>query len=91
MLMDLSNPDKKDVIDNNCQNILTAVPHLPKFPHNLLSLASGPNFNIKTIFPCMEISIIKIRLSWDYRLCNGNPYIGKIASLYWDGPPDAFT
>ena len=35
--------------------------------------------NIKTVFPGMEISMMKIRLLWD-------PYTHKTASLHWDAP-----
>ena len=35
----------------------------------------GPHLNIKTVFPGMEISIIKLRtVLWPSYLYNGNPY-----------------
>ena len=40
----------------------------------------GTRLNIKTVFPCMVISIVKIRRSWDC-LYNGNSYTGKTTSL----------
>ena len=42
----------------------------------------GPRLNIKKVFSNLEISIMKIRLSYFYI---GNIYAGKIASSYWDG------
>ena len=40
----------------------------------------GPRFNIKTIFPGIEIEMV-MRQSYLY----GNSYTDKTASLYWDG------
>ena len=43
----------------------------------------GPCLNIKTIFPGMEITMIKKKRSYLY---NGDSYTGKTASLYWIDP-----
>ena len=50
----------------------------------MVSEASGPCLNIKTIFPCMEISIKKIRWSCPY---NGNPYTDKTTFFYIETAP----
>ena len=49
----------------------------------LFSFSAGPRLNIKTIFPGMGISIIKISRSC--YLYNGNSYVGKTA-LGWQLP-----
>ena len=53
----------------------------------LLSLCNEnpPGLTIKTIFPSMGISIIKIRRLRPSYLYNGNSYTSKTTSLYWDG------
>ena len=46
-----------------------------------------PCFNIKIIISAMSISIMKkIRQSWDHFIYNGNLYVGKMTSLYWNSP-----
>ena len=49
-------------------------------------LSPGPCLNVKPVFPGVGIYIIKIGWLWDHLLYNGNPYTGKMASLYWDSP-----
>ena len=50
-------------------------------------MSPGPRLNIKTVFPGLLISIMKIRWSSDsLHLYRGNPWNGKMPSLYWDGP-----
>ena len=51
-----------------------------------------PRFNIKTVFPGIGIPIMTIRWSWDHHHYpgNGDSYIVKTASLYWDGPQAPF-
>ena len=63
-----------------CQN-----DELDKTGTRLLRHRSGPCFNIKTIFPGMVISIIKIRLRLSY-FYNENPYTGKMVTWYWKAP-----
>ena len=46
----------------------------------------GSRCNTETVFPGMEISIIKIRQSWNHRIFIIWSYSGKTASLYWDSP-----
>ena len=48
--------------------------------------ARAPSQYIKTVFPGIEISIIKMRLRGPSYVYNGNSYTGKTASLYWDAP-----
>ena len=58
---------------------------------NRLSI-HGSHFNIKTIFPGMGLSYHKdkmfVKLSYFY---GGNHFTGKMASLYWDGPPGSLN
>ena len=46
---------------------------------NSIVKLTGPRLNIKTIFPCMGISNMKMK-----DLYNGNPYTGKTPYLYRD-------
>ena len=44
----------------------------------------GPHLSIQAVFPGIRIPIIKIRRP--FYLYKRNPYTGKTASLYWNGP-----
>ena len=53
-----------------------------------LVLNSGPHLNVKTVFPGMGISIMKIRLSWDSLIfIMGIPYIRVRQYLYIEMAP----
>ena len=58
-------------------------------------MGSGPQLNIKTVFPGMEIPMLKIRRSWDYLVFNtgidSDPYTCKMTYLYWDRPLGIFN
>ena len=50
---------------------------------NISTVSIGPCHNIKTVFPGMVISFIKIRLSWDcLTFIMANPYTGKKISQH---------
>ena len=49
---------------------------------------SRPRFNIKTVFPGVEISIIKMKPSYLYDV---NIYTGKTISLCWNSSPRSVT
>ena len=72
---------------NNSFWLLQNMTSTPPLYYSLtLSMTSGPCLNIKTGFPGMRISIIKMKRSWDHHYhYNGNSYIDKTTSLYWDG------
>ena len=54
------------------------------------SWRSGPRLDIKTIFPRYGDSHVKDKtVARPSYLQHGDPYTGKTASLYWDGPLDS--
>ena len=52
----------------------------------VISRYAAPGDRLKSVFPCIRISIMKIRSSYLY---NGMPHAGKTVSLYWEGPQDS--
>ena len=57
------------------------------YTNSSVAMEPGPRLNIKTVFPMYEDSNVKDKtVARPSYLKHGDPYTGKMTSLYWDGP-----
>ena len=60
------------------------------YTHSSVATEPGPRLSIKTAFPRYGDSNVKDKtVARPSYLKHGDPYTGKMTSLYWDGPQSA--
>ena len=82
---------KHDLCDLN-QYQSNATKHKPCAQFMGCTVPSGPCLNVKTVVPKYGDSHVKNKtVSRPSYLYHGDPYAGKTASLYWDGPQGFYS